>query len=29
VGAPAGAAPSLQQQFESRLGRTLLSYLGA
>ena len=29
VDAPAGAAPSLQQQFESRLGRTLLSYLGS
>jgi hypothetical protein len=28
VDAPAGPAPSLQQQFESRLGRPLLSYLG-
>jgi hypothetical protein len=28
VDAPAGPAPSLQQQFESRVGRPLLSYLG-
>ena len=28
VDAPAGSAPSLQQQFEARVGRPLLSYLG-
>ena len=28
VDAPAGAAPSLQQQFESRVGRPLLAVLG-
>ena len=28
VDAPAGAAPSLQQQFESRVGRPLLTVLG-
>lgn len=28
VDAPAGPAPSLQQQFEARVGRSLLSFLG-
>lgn len=28
VDAPAGPAPSLQQQFEARVGRPLLSFLG-
>lgn len=28
VDAPAGPAPSLQQQFEARVGRPLLGYLG-
>ena len=29
VDAPAGTAPSLQQQFESRVGRAVLAVLGA